>query len=209
MIDPSKQLCICLLHALLNITGCLVDFVIDDLPTEELAQSIIEYLRGLGIIFSHAKSKTPGRKFRDNLERKSWRGIECIKIMDNHVAFLDLAFPAGADGRNQDAKKQIAALFKEWKGLYHLITHVTDRDQGGDLNAQADAVQAAATAFGSNFLKVFQRERATLYVHMVVAHVAPLIRRWGNLVKFGGQGCVVLLFSFLRFIGSSHAVQSL
>ena len=72
-----------------------------------------------------------------------------------------------------------------------LITHVTDRDQGGDLNAQADAVQAAATAFGSNVLKVFQRERATLYVHMVVAHVAPLIRRWGNLVKFGGQGCVV------------------
>ncbi len=49
--------------------------------------------------------------------------------MDNHVAFLDLAFPAGADGLNKDAKKQIEALFKEWKDLFHLIKHVTDRNQ--------------------------------------------------------------------------------
>ena len=97
-------------------------------------------------------------------------------------------------GRNQQAKQQISALFKEWKILYHTITHVTDRDQGGNLDAQADAIQVAATAFGRNFLKVFQLERATLYVHMMVMHVAPLIRRWGNLVKFGGQGCACYYF---------------
>ena len=67
----------CNLHLLLDVTGDLIERTIDHLPSEALAQDIITWLKTECLVrFPHASSAraVKNTKYRDLLERKSWRG---------------------------------------------------------------------------------------------------------------------------------------
>ncbi len=78
---------ICVLHALLRIVGHLVKItLLTDLPTEEHAIALREFLRSKGVRVLHVSAsdieKGKGRAYRDSLSVKTFNGsCPCMFIL--------------------------------------------------------------------------------------------------------------------------------
>jgi len=178
--DPSRDIAICLLHCLLNIMACMWKFSIGFVADNETAKALVLLLKDKRVQF---KPATTLEEFRKALLRKSLNGPECQTFFDCKDAVLELCFARG----NQVTKLAMSALIAQWERLWIKLKQV---DDNGDRVAQAESIRVDAVALRDEYMKVAACENSTLYFHMLTHddHIPRMIRRFGNLSKYSGQG---------------------
>jgi len=174
---PSEAMIFCLLHAHLNISAAISAFMFKHVKSDETAVQIVKYLKGHGIRFKFAKTAA---QYAEVLRDKSFIGKDCDLLMLEEVftPLLDLCYQDG----NQKLKGKTAAVLKMWGALYFEMRHIDDEK---DLNAQAESIQRSSDKFADAFENLASAESHSLYVHIMIRHAADLVRRHGNLTKFG------------------------
>jgi hypothetical protein len=198
---PSEAMIFCLLHAHLNISAAISAFMFKHVKSDETAKQIVTYLKDQGIRFKHAKTAA---QYAEVLRDKSFIGKDCDLLMleDVFTPLLDLCYKDG----NQPLKAKTAKVLKLWGALYFEMRHIDDKK---DLNAQADSIQRSSDKFADAFEDLASAESHSLYVHIMTRHAADLVRRHGNLTKFGYIYFLLQEYFIRTFVSHAAPLPSL
>jgi len=167
-----------LLHLLLRCTAHLFTKLI-----RPHIHTVFEEDKILKLLKDHVKCFVRVDRTKKNFDATTTKinfiGRECKSLLEHHKKLVDAVLP-----RNNPLHAQACKAFTTFKDLWEEL-------QGpiiGDRTTKALAVRLKA-GLAIEALKEAAGEKAvTIYLHIAYRHFPGLIRRFGSLAKYGGDG---------------------
>jgi hypothetical protein len=206
---PIDEYIICILHMNLRFVGAMFEaLIVNGLASGGLGERQVAYLEAslsmMGMQFRSSKLQP-----KPNRLKKMWTGTlkmggaDTRKFMHkaNPEAILrNCVFPKWMreppPGSTASAKRRYAeparkceeacTAFKTWRVCWALLNKDVGPTQD-DRNKRAEEVEIAGRAFVDAF-RAAHKNTQGLYLHMLVAHVPDMIRKYGDLRPFQTQG---------------------
>ena len=191
----------CLLHMNLRIVGSLFkELIVGNIDlhqaentsktaqTDELLKIIVEDNQ---IHMKKGKLEKPKNSLDTNdFKKVSFAGSEASALLTIYPLLLNVVFPCSVREKNPAVRhqyEQVANAWKLWAETWKLVNSTLDVDSDATRKERALAVAKSGKEFVDAWVVAHKRTQG-LYLHLLVAHVPEMIRRFGDLRSYSSQG---------------------
>ena len=193
-IEPSDWIS-CILHLNLRIVGGLITKTIynqidkNKVAGEKQEQAITKVLKERQIYVKTsslvAKSKNVS-KAKADFKQHSFSGKDAETLLHCYLPLLNVVCAPEARKASSEVEDNFQhrkAAWEQYALTWKLINTVQD-----DWSVWADEVEAAAALFLKSWVAAIGGNSKGVYLHVLMAHIPDLIRKYGDLNKYASHG---------------------
>ena len=196
---PIKKWVICLLHMNLRIVGGMFNALVRDrigktqLEGQDQAKEIIALFSAHGIWMKESRLKPASKSLNSaQLPKLNFIGVDTEKMVQICEQLMDIIHPkklrdASSGKRVREQYNKSMLVWRRWQVIWRLLNDALDSTDQEARNRRADAVQQAADEWLVAWVAAHKRTQG-LYIHILVHHLAGMVRAYGDLRGFQSQG---------------------